>query len=123
MKPFSLGVLAALLFVVLLGAVNTIVIPSADDQLRMALNQRARAGNFVLVDAEQKVAVVALKLAPAVTQADYPALKTAIEAIAGIQSVELLVDGQAPATIPAGDELRLYVEAHLRSHPIPSPTP
>jgi hypothetical protein len=98
---------------------NTIIIPDADAQLRIAVNKRARQSDTVLLDADQKFACVLIKLAPAVTPDDYPALKAALEGVAGIEEVRLLVDGQAPGSIPAGAQVRLYVQGQMRIEDIP----
>jgi hypothetical protein len=56
-----------------------------------------------------------LALNPAVNQpGDYAALKAAIEAVTGVVEIELLIDGQAPSSIPTGKELRMVCDAHLR---------
>ena len=95
-------------------AVNTITEPSADEKQKLVYNRKMRRSNTVEIDPSQKLTVCLLKLAPAVTQSDYPTLKTAIEAVAGIQSISLLVDGQAPASIPADTDLRIVVDAQMR---------
>ena len=92
----------------------TISIPGVDEQLQIACNKRARQSGSLLLDESQKFACVLVKLAPAVTQGDYPALKTAIEDISGIQTVDLLIDGQVPASIPDGTQLRLILDAQMR---------
>lgn len=113
-----LGVLAVL--AVCMAPVSTITEPSADQQQKDLYNRRMRASNVVTLDTGAKYATVVVKLAPAVNQpGDYGALKTAIEQIAGIQSISLMVDGQAPAAIPADHELNLYTTVHLRIDPTP----
>ncbi len=103
--------------------VNTIAEPSADQIQQMVYNKSMRKGGMVRLPIGQKLAVVAISLAPAVTQADYPALKMVMEAISGIQAVSLLVDGRTPDSIPENTELRLYVDAHLRIDNLPEPPP
>lgn len=98
---------------------TTITIPDSDEQLQIAVNKRARASGNLLLNADQKFACVLLKLAPAVTQGDYPALKTAIEAVTGIQEISLLVDGRVPVSIPVDHRVRLYLEAQVRIEDIP----
>jgi hypothetical protein len=99
----------------------TITIPSAAQQLKAALNSTLgnRHGS-VDVGSDQKFAVVFIPLVPAVTQADYPALKAAIEAIAGIQPISLLIDGQMP-TIPAELTASIKVNAQMRLADITPP--
>lgn len=101
----------------------TITIPEADERLQIACNKRARASGSLLLDASQKFACVLVKLAPAVTQADYPALKAAIEAVAGVQEISLLVDGQSLASIPADHRVRLHLTAQMRIEDIPEELP
>ena len=110
---------------VCMAPVVTISEPSADQQQKNLYNSsRMQRSNYAEIATEQKVAVVVLKLAPGVDQpGDYAALKTAVEAITGIQNVELMVDGQAPATIPADHHMRLYVTVHPRIHADPEPEP
>lgn len=55
------------------------------------------------------------------TQGDYPALKAAIEGVAGIQSVSLLIDGQVPADVGADQRARLFISAQLRNEDTPQP--
>ena len=96
-------------------AVQTIVEPTIADQQVDLYNTRMRRSNVETLVVGRKYAVCLIRLATAVNQpADYPALKAAIEAIAGVNEVTLLIDGQAPANIPTGKQLRLVVEAHLR---------
>ena len=96
----------------------TIIIPNADEQLQIAVNKRARASGNLLLDENQKFACVLLKLEPTATQGDYPVLKTAIEAVAGIQEASLLADGQVPP-ISEDYRARLYLEAAVRIENIP----
>lgn len=98
---------------------ETITIPDADDQLKIALNStRGKKSGSINVTSGQKFAIVYMPLAGAVTQSDYPTLKAAIEAIAGIQSISLLIDGQIP-TIPADMTARVTVNAQMRFNDIP----
>ena len=94
-------------------AIVTITEPSADEVQKLLYRTRMRRANHVTLATEQKFACVVLSLAPAVTQVDYPALKAAIEAIAGIQEVQLLLDGQMPASIPADTELRFQMQGDV----------
>ena len=96
-------------------AVVTITEPSADQQQKAMFNRSMRATAVVDLDTGAKYALVAIKLAPGVDQpGDYAAMKTAIEAVSGVQEINLLVDGQAPASIPADHTLKLYATLHLR---------
>ncbi len=96
-------------------ALQTISEPSTDDQQVDLYNTRMRRANMKALTPGRKYAVVLLKLAAGVNQpGDYAALGAAIAAITGISGVTLLIDGQAPASIPAGKQLDLVVDAHLR---------
>ena len=96
-------------------AVQTITEPSADEQKVDLYNTRMRRSNVEVLVADSKYAVCLIRLHPAVNQrGDYPALKVALEAVAGIQDVSLLIDGHAPAVVPKGKELLLVCSAHLR---------
>jgi hypothetical protein len=100
---------------------ETITIPDADTQLTLAINKRARKSGSQVLEADQKFACVILKFAPAVTQEDYPVLKTALEAVAGIQEVALLVDGKIPASLPVDTQARLHLAAQIQLKEIPNP--
>jgi hypothetical protein len=96
-------------------AVQTITEPSADAQQVRLYNTTMRRSNQEGIATGQKFAVCLVKLAAAVNQPDdYAALKTAIEAVTGVQEISLLIDGQCPASIPVGGELRAVVDGHLR---------
>jgi len=74
-------------------------------------NTRMKRSAPLALTAGERYVACRFRLAAAVVQpGDYPALKTAIEGIAGIQEVYLLVDGQCPASIPDGKQLRLVCE-------------
>ncbi|HYW80307.1 MAG TPA: hypothetical protein VE890_12055, partial [Thermoguttaceae bacterium] len=90
-------------------------VPGADEQLVIACNRRAKAHESLTLPPGQKFACVLLPLSPGVTPDSYPTLKASVEAIYGIQTgVALLIDGQTPASIPDGKQLRLVVDAQLR---------
>ena len=104
--------------------VQTITEPTADEKQQLIYNRKMRAGATVTVDPSQKFAVVLIKLAPAVNQpGDYPALAAAINAIPGIQEIELLIDGVTPAAIPANTQLRIVSEAQIRIDDLPVEEP
>ena len=100
-------------------AVVTIPIPDADLEQRVAMNTRAKRHNTVVLPLGQKLAAVVLRLGVGVSQSDYPAMAAAIKGIAGIQDVDLLIDGITPASIPAGTELRLVADVQLRIEDLP----
>ena len=96
-------------------AIATITEPSADQQQINRYNTRMKRSNVKVLDLDRKYAVCLISLAAGVTQPDdYSTLKTAIEAVTGIVEIDLLIDGQAPSSIPAGKQLRMICEAHLR---------
>lgn len=96
-------------------ALQTITEPTADEKQLQIYNTRMKRSNVKVLELDRKYAVCLISLHAAVNQpGDYTALKTAIEAVTGVQQVELLIDGQCPASIPTGKELRMICEAHLR---------
>lgn len=99
-------------------SVQTLTMPDADDQQKLIRN-RTKKGNHEPISVSQKFAVVLLKLAPAVTQSDYPALKVAVEAVPGIQNVSLLVDGVTDATLAANREMILFADVQVRINDSP----
>lgn len=100
-------------------AVKTLIELSDDEAKRRSINRDMRLSNSAQLQPSQKWAVVLISLAPDVSQpADYSAIRQAIEAIQGIQSIHLLIDGRgAPAEIPADDSLVLHLHAQLQSLP------
>ena len=103
-----------------MATLQTITEPSATDQQLDLYNTRMRRSNVETLTVGRKYAVVLIKLAAGVNQpGDYAALGAAIKAITGIQDVTLLIDGQAPASIPAGKQLDMVVDAHLRIDEVP----
>ena len=95
--------------------IRTITEPTADMQKIKIYNTRMKASSVKVLELDRKYAVCLVSLAAGVTQPDdYAALKVAIEDVTGVQQIELLIDGQCPSEIPAGKELRMTCEAHLR---------
>ena len=78
----------------------TITEPSADDITKLVFAKKLRANAQADLANDTKYAVCLLKLAGAVTPADYPTLKTNIIAVVGVQDVVLLFDHQTRATVP-----------------------
>lgn len=103
-------------------AVKRLTMPTTDEQQRIIRN-RTREGNRVEMPTGQKFADVVLWLAPAVTEADFPALGAAIKAIPGIQNVTLMVHGEADDTIPENTKLMLCTELMLRIDNLPETPP
>jgi len=123
-KPFLFGALIATVimasqFILASADTQTITIPNAADQLQVACNKLAKANGSVELDESQKYACILVRFAPAVTQADYPALKTAVEAVTGIQGINLLVDGRVPTDVGENQQAVLFVSAHMRINDVP----
>jgi len=99
---------------------QSITVPSAEQQLEIACNNRARAHESLLLNIGQKYACVLLPLTASVEPSDYAAINAAVESITGVQSgVTLLIDGETPASVPEGKQVRLVVDAHMRIETIP----
>ena len=96
--------------------IQTLTLPTADEQQVKIFNRDVKKSNVAVIELDTKYAMVLIKLNPVVSQpGDYAALKTAVEAVTGIVEVSLLIDTHGtPASIPAGKELRLVAEAHIR---------
>jgi len=95
--------------------VNTISQPTADERLIYAVNRRCKKGNRVAnVAAGQRIAVVLLRLGAGVGSDQYARIGQAIQAIQGIDDVDLLVDGRTPASIPKGHQVDVNCSAAMR---------
>ncbi len=102
----------------------TVTIPdfTPDQLLRKGFgNLMARTAPAVDLDLDQLYAVVLVKLNASVTPADYPALKTAIEAVVGVQEIDLLVDRKTRATLPPDTKLTANVTVRLNIVDVPPP--
>ena len=111
----------------------TIMIPDAVESARIAGNKKAHKSDSMLVDSSQKVLCPVLGMAPGATPSDYAALKTALEAINGVQWASLpatappfpesdetcFVDGQTYASVAEGKRIRLYLRAGIRREDVP----
>ena len=96
-------------------AINTLSEPTADQQLLALYNRGMRlAGPPEPLELDTSYAVCLLKLHPSVTAANYPALKTATEEVAGIQTISLLADHHTRASLPANKALAASVILDLR---------
>ncbi len=115
----TLAVLAVLC--VCMAPVVTITEPSAAQQQKDLYNSsRMQKGNRQVLPTDQKFAVVVVKLAAGVNQpSDYPAIRTEMKNIPGVEEVWLMVDGKTPASIPADHTITLHVSAHPRIDPTP----
>jgi len=95
----------------------TITEPSADQQLLNLYNseQRMRVASGALsLEVDATYALCLIRLAPAVEQSDYPALKTAIEAVTGVQEIRVVTDYHTRATVPDGRVLAATVVFAIR---------
>lgn len=93
---------------------KTLAEPTSDQQLVDVYNRGMRTAERITLDTDQLYAICLLKLNNAVQPSDYLALKTAIEAITGIQNISLIIDHRTRATIPADTQLNCIVEFNLR---------
>lgn len=98
---------------------DTITEPTADQQLIELYNRGMVRAKSVVLATNQLYAVCLIQLNNAVQPSDYPAIGAAINAVTGVQGIQLLMDHKTRATIPADHELRLIVEANLRIDPLP----
>jgi len=95
-------------------AVTTITEPTGDDLTKLVFAKRLRANSSMDLANDTKYALCILQLAGAVTQEDYPTLKTQIIAITGIQDVDLLMDHQTKAAVPENHTQVLSVAADIK---------
>lgn len=86
---------------------------AADDLTKLEYAKRRKAHVSQDLDDDTKYAVVLLKLASAVTPADYPTLKSDIIAVTGVQDVTLLIDHETRATVPANHTQVVSVRADI----------
>lgn len=85
--------------------------PTADQLLVNLYNTRMKKRSEVDLIPGKKYGICRVRLAASVNQpADYPVLKASLEALAGIQQVVLLIDGQCPVNVAAGRQLDLICE-------------
>ena len=95
-------------------ATKTLTEPTADTQLLDVYNRGMRVADRIPLEVDTKYALCLLTLNPAVEQTDYPTLKAAIEAIAGITNISLVIDHQTRATVPTDTEIVAILEFNLR---------
>ena len=94
----------------------TITEPTADELVNLAFQHKLRASASADLENDTKYAVCLLKLHSAMTPGDYPALKTAIEGVTGVQNISLLIDHQTRASVPEYhvQVLRMRADVTLR---------
>ena len=100
---------------------TTLAEPSSDSQLIDMYNRGMRTASKVVLNTDQLYAVCLLRLNNAVQPSDYAALKTAIEAVTGVQEIQLLIDHHTRATVPTDTQLIAVTEIHLRLESTVSP--
>ena len=95
-------------------AIKTLTMPSDGEIQEFVCNRKMRASEIIELPTGQKFITIVLKLAPAVMQANYPALKNAIKDIQGIQDVLPLIDGETFSEIAENRKLNLVVDVQVR---------
>lgn len=95
-------------------ATVTITEPTGDALTELVFAKRLRAHASADLEDGTKYALCLIKLASAVTQDDYPTLKTQITAITGIQDIDLLIDHQTKSSVPADHTQVLHVMADIK---------
>ena len=93
---------------------TTLTEPTADNQTLNMYNKGMAAVDKRDLDTDQLYALCLLKLNNSVVPGDYPTLKTAIEAIAGIMDIQLVIDHHTRATVPTDTKLVAVMEINLR---------
>ncbi len=94
-------------------AVVTIPDVTGDDLAKLVFSKRLRGNAMSDLEDGTKYAVVLVKLAGPVVPGDYPTLKAAMEDVAGIQEVSLLIDHRTRASVPANHVQVLHVGADI----------
>jgi hypothetical protein len=101
---------------------DTLSEPTADEQVERIYNRgMARAKRIENLNLDERYALCLMRLHDTVTPGDYPTLKTSIEAVTGVQEIQLIIDTVTRATLPAGKRLDAIVEVNLRIEDIPEP--
>lgn len=98
---------------------KTLTEPNAEEQVIKTYNREMRVADRIVLELNTKYAICLLKLHPAVTPANYPAIGQAINAVPGVQGITLIIDHQTRASLPEGHELSAVIETFLRIDPIP----
>jgi len=98
---------------------ETIIDLTAEQALRLAYDKRMRMHKRVELTVDQLYALTLLTLNNAVQPTDYPTLGTAIEAVTGVQNINLLVDHHTLASLPADTKLVADISIDLNIVDIP----
>ena len=93
---------------------TTLTEPTADQTVVNTYNRGMVAVDKKDLDTDQLYALCLLKLNNSVVPGDYPALKAAIEAITGVQEIQLVIDHHTRATVPADTKIVAIMEINLR---------
>ncbi len=92
---------------------QTIIDLTDDEKLKLEFAKRRRAHASKDLADDTKYAVVILSLHPTVVPGDYPTLKAAIIAVTGVTDVDLLIDHQTRAVVPADHTQVLGIRADV----------
>lgn len=95
----------------------TLTEPTADQTVINTYNRGMVATDKLDLAVDQLYALCLIKLNNTVVPGDYPALKAAIEAIAGVQEISLVIDHRTRATVPTDTKIVAVLEINLRLEP------
>ena len=98
---------------------ETIAELTDEQKLRLAYAKRMRVHQSVELTVDQLYALCLLSLNNAVQPTDYPALKTAVETVAGVQEINLVVDHHTLASLPADTKLVASITIDLNIVDVP----
>ena len=94
--------------------VTTLSEPTADQITKNIYNRGMAIASKLNLNTDQLYALCLIKLNNSVVPGDYPALKTAIEVITGVQEITLVIDHHTRTSVPANTQLSAYLEMNLR---------
>lgn len=80
-------------------AITNLTDMTDEQKLRMAYRRAMKGTKVEVLKPETRYAVVLLELHSAVTEGDYGTLGTDIQAVTGVQDIQLLFDRVTPATV------------------------
>ena len=100
---------------------KTFALPSAAQQEQRAFDRGLMSAfEKVTLKPDTAYGVLVIELDDTVDRpGDYAALKEAILAIAGLNDLELVIDGKTPASVPEGRELRAEVGLTVKRPEVP----
>ena len=73
-----------------------------------------RQSESIALEPDTLYAVALVRLHSTVDPSDYPTLKTAIEAVASVQEITLVVDHHTDAAVPEGRALKVIIDAQIK---------